>query len=264
MRTDDEIKGIQANPVAAASQVAAAPAAPAAAPGEHKAGGHPAAPHPGAHPPAHEKPNIITTIKRHPLAADAVFVIVLFALVGGFLYWHDMSGKVYIEKAQISAPVISLSPSAPGVIDKFYVQEGDEVSQGQKLAMVGGEIITARTAGIITWIQNTPGQLVSPGQPVVKMIDPREFRVVGRIAEDKGLVDIKPGQKVVFTADAFPGKQYNGVVDSIGTAARDSDIVFSISDQREERDFDVNAVYDVQAYSELKNGMSAKMWVYKS
>jgi len=242
--------------------VPTAPAAPAASFGEHKNGPEHGAAH--AHQPAHEKPNIITTIRRHPLAADAVFVIVLLALVGGFLYWHDMSGKVYIEKAQISAPVISLSPSAPGVIDKFYVQEGDEVSQGQKLAKVGDEIISARTAGVITWIQNTPGQMVSPTQPVVKMIDPREFRVVGRIAEDKGLVDIKPGQKIVFTVDAFPGKQYNGVVDSIGTAARDSDIVFSISDQREEREFDVNAVYDVQAYSDLKNGMSAKMWVYKS
>jgi len=260
MRTNDEIKDIQANPVAAASPVAAAP--------QHPETGHKPGPEHGpathAHPPAHEKPNIITTIRQHPLAADAVFVIVLFALVGGFLYWHDMSGKVYIEKAQISAPVIALSPSAPGVIDKFYVQEGDEVSQGQKLAKVGDEIITARTAGVITWIQNTPGQMVSPSQPVVKMIDPREFRVVGRIAEDKGLVDIKPGQKVAFTVDAFPGKQYNGVVDSIGTTARDSDIVFSISDQREEREFDVNAVYDIQAYSELKNGMSAKMWVYKS
>jgi multidrug efflux pump subunit AcrA (membrane-fusion protein) len=152
----------------------------------------------------------------------------------------------------------------PGVIDKFYVQEGDEVSQGQKLAKVGDETITARTAGVVTWIQNTPGQMASPGQPIVKMIDPREFRVVGRIEEDKGLADIKPGQKVAFTVDAFPGRQYSGVVDSVGAAARDSDIVFSISDQRQEREFDVNAVFDVRAYSELKNGMSAKMWVYKS
>jgi multidrug resistance efflux pump len=212
---------------------------------------------------AHEKKDLFQSIRQHPLIADAVFVLVLLAVVGGLLYWHDMSGKVYIEKAQISAPEIALSPSAPGVIDKFYVQEGDEVSQGQKLAMVGNEIITAKTSGIITWIQNTPGQTVSPQQPVVKMIDPREFRVVGRIEEDKGLADIKVGQKVAFTVDAFPGKQYEGSVDSIGASARESDIVFSISDKRQEREFDVSAVFDVRAYSELKNGMSAKMWVYK-
>ena len=202
-------------------------------------------------------------IKQHPLAADAVFIIVLAAAIGGFLWWHDMSGKIYIEKAQISAPIISLGPSAPGIIDKFYVQEGDEVAQGQKLAKVGDEIISAKTGGTVIWIQNTPGQMVSPQQPVVKMIDPREFRVVGRIEEDKGLADIKQGQKVAFSADAFPGRQYEGVVDSVGAAARDSDIVFSISDKRQEREFDVKAAYDVRAYSELKNGMSARMWIYK-
>jgi multidrug resistance efflux pump len=259
-----DLRSKQEMPAPGVAAQPAAPAVPAAPLGEHKQGAYPASPHPGTHPPAHEKPNVITMIKKHPLAADAVFIIVLLALVGGFLYWHDASGKVYIEKAQISAPVIALSPSAPGIIDKFYVQEGDQVSQGQKLAMVGDEIITAKTQGIITWIQNTPGQMASPGQPVVKMVDPRQFRVVGQIAEDKGLADIKVGQKIVFTVDAFPGRQYNGVVDSIGTAATESDIVFSISDQRQERDFNVNAIFDVQAYSELKNGMSAKMWVYKS
>jgi hypothetical protein len=39
--------------------------------------------------------------------------------------------------------------------------------------------------------------------------------------------------------------------------------VFSISDKREEREFEVRAIYDTNAYPELKNGMSAKMWIYK-
>jgi hypothetical protein len=42
-----------------------------------------------------------------------------------------------------------------------------------------------------------------------------------------------------------------------------SDIVFSISDKREEKEFEVKATFDADAYPELKNGMSAKMWVYK-
>jgi len=235
------------------SKDAQAKPAPATA-AEHK---------PAAHPQAHEKPNIITMIKQHPLAADAIFILALLLAVGGFLYWQDLQGKVYIEKAEISAPVIALSPSATGAIDKFYVEEGDEVSQGQKLAKVGDEIITAKTAGTVVWIQNTPGQTVTPQQPVVKMIDSRQFRVVGRIEEDKGLSDIKVGQKVLFTVDAFPGRQYQGVVDSIGTTARESDIVFSISDKRAEHEFDVYAIYDVRTYSELKDGMSAKMWIYK-
>ena len=125
------------------------------------------------------------------------------------------------------------------------------------------EIIHAKTDGIIVSLQNTPGQLVSPQAAVVRMINPRDFRVVGRVQEDKGLSDIKVGQKVVFTADAFGSKEYEGMVDSIGETARTSDIVFSISDKREEREFDVKASFDYRRYPELKNGMSAKMWIYK-
>jgi len=39
--------------------------------------------------------------------------------------------------------------------------------------------------------------------------------------------------------------------------------VFSISDKRESREFEVKALFDSQAYPELKNGMSARMWIEK-
>jgi len=206
---------------------------------------------------------VILQIRKHPLFFDAVFVVALIALLGGIYIWQDMQGKIYIEKAEISAPVISLGPSQPGIIDKFYVDEGDMVSPGQHLAVIGDEAISSKTSGTVIWLKRTPGQLSAPGDTVVKMIDPREMRVVGRIQEDKGLKDIRTGQKVMFTVDAFGSKQYEGVVDSIGESARQSDIVFSISDKREEREFEVRVLFDTHAYPELKNGMSAKMWVYK-
>jgi multidrug resistance efflux pump len=95
------------------------------------------------------------------------------------------------------------------------------------------------------------------------MIEPKELRIVGHIAEDKGLADIKLGQKVVFTVDAFGSKEYSGVVSSISPTSRNSDIVFSISDKRQEQEFDVKVSYDVKSAPELKNGMSARMWIYK-
>jgi len=95
------------------------------------------------------------------------------------------------------------------------------------------------------------------------MVDPHEYRLIGHIDEDKGLSDIKVGQDVIFTADAFGSKEYSGTVESINPSARQSDIVFSISDKREERQFDIYVKFDVTKYPELKNGMSARMWVYK-
>jgi multidrug resistance efflux pump len=202
-------------------------------------------------------------VRKHPFFFDAIFIIAVLAVLGGILYWQDMEGKIFIEKAEITAPVISISPMRAGPIDKFYVEEGDSVSTGQKLAVVGDETITAKTGGLVIWVKNTPGQLSMPGDPVVKMINPQDIRVVGRIQEDKGLKDIHPGEKVVFTVDAFGDKRYEGVVESVAQSARQGDIVFSISDKREAKEFEVRVLFDTTAYPELKNGMSARMWVLK-
>ncbi len=129
--------------------------------------------------------------------------------------------------------------------------------------VAGGEVVISQIDGIIVYVNNAPGHIASVQDPVVKMIDPTEMRIVGRIQEDKGLNEIKVGQRVVFTADAFPSNQYVAVVDSIGETARQIDIVFNISDKREENEFEVRALFDSSAYPELKTGMSAKMWVYK-
>jgi hypothetical protein len=67
----------------------------------------------------------------------------------------------------------------------------------------------------------------------------------------------------MFTVDAFPGKQYTGTIVSVANTPKTSDIVFSISDKREEKEFEIKAIFDLKSYPELKNGMSAKMWIYK-
>jgi multidrug resistance efflux pump len=207
--------------------------------------------------------NVLTAVRAHPLFVEAALVAFILLFAAALFYWQDLQGKVYIEKSQISAPIISLGPAAPGTLERLYVGEGDMVSQGQRLALVGNQTITASTHGMVVGVLNAPGQYVTPQTAVVRMIDPDEFRVVGRIQEDKGLEYIIPGQHVMFTVDAFGPKQYSGTVESVGMTSRDSDIVFSISDKREPKEFEVRVLFDNNAYPELKNGMSAKMWIYK-
>ena len=95
------------------------------------------------------------------------------------------------------------------------------------------------------------------------MIDPEQLRVTGQVEEDKGLKDIKVGQTAIFTVDAFGSKKYSGIVDQINPTADSGDIVFNISNTRQENNFDVKIRFDSNQYPELKNGMSAKLWIYK-
>jgi multidrug resistance efflux pump len=209
------------------------------------------------------KPNIIQKIRRHKFFLEIVILALLIIAIAGTLIYSNISSRIAIDASQIYAPTIALAPATPGVLDRVYVSVGDSVGKGKTVALINEQPLDTTTGGIITFVQNTPGQIVSAATPIIEMIDPDQLRVIGHIDEDKGLADIRVGQRVTFTADAFGSKEYDGVVESIAPSARQQDIVFSISDKRQVSQFDITVKFDVEKYPELKNGMSAKMKVYK-
>jgi multidrug resistance efflux pump len=208
-----------------------------------------------------EKPKESIFKKLWVQSLAGIFLIILLTI--GLLSYKYISSHVSIDKSAISAPIILIGPETSGILDEVYVKTGDQVQAGQILARVGAEVLSAKVAGTVIDVSNTPGQVFGVGQTVVKMIDPRELRVVGTIKENEGLSQISIGDPVSFTVDAFAGKTYSGVIDSISATAKDTSVVFSISDKREEKEFDVKAKYDITANPEFLNGMSAKMQVYK-
>jgi multidrug resistance efflux pump len=159
--------------------------------------------------------------------------------------------------------VTNLSASTGGTLQEVFVNVGDTVQNSAPIARVGDELIKANSDGQILSIDTNIGDNFAPGQTVATMIDPEALRVVGQVEEDKGLKDIKIGQEAIFTVDAFGSKEYSGIVDQINPTSDTGDIVFNISGTRQEQNFDVKVRFDVSQYPELKNGMSAKLWIYK-
>ncbi len=201
-------------------------------------------------------------ILQKPLTRSIIGVVVVFLLLGGFLFWQNSYGTISIENSEINAPTINLSGATAGTLNALYVKEGDTISANIPVAMIGTGIVTSKQSGLITSVQNNIGTFFAPGQTVVSMIHPEDLRVVGSIDENKGLADVKPGQKVTFTVDAFGSKTYVGEVESISQSANNTSVVFSISDARPTKQFDVKVRYNVADYPELKNGMSAKITIY--
>jgi len=210
-----------------------------------------------------KKDNIISRIRKHPLFVEIALILVILITVVAVIVYNTNQSRVYIENSQIYAPTITLSPQSPGVLQKINVQAGDVVGKHKEVAIVNDIPIVTETGGVILSTNNLIGQVVNSQTPIVTMMNPEDLRLIGKIDENKGLRYIKEGQKVVFTIDAFGSKKYDAYVESVALIAVQSDIVFSISDQRQERQFEVKVKFDINAYPELKNGMSAKMWVYK-
>lgn len=199
---------------------------------------------------------------KKPWVQSLAGIILIIVMLVGALVYKVITSRVSIDLSSIEAPVISIGPQSEGVLQAVYVKAGDSVVKGEPLAQVGGEVLLAQIAGQVVLVDNTPGQVFMPGQMVVSMIDPTQLRVVGTIDENKGLSRIKVGDPASFTVDAFGSKVFTGVVDEISPTSDDTGVVFSISDQRPTKQFDIKVAYDIAAHPEFKNGMSAKIDIY--
>lgn len=192
----------------------------------------------------------------------AAALLIAAACLGTYAWYVYASTRIATDTAQISAPTIALSAHGTGTLDELFVHPGDRVTEDEVVARVGTELLKTKVAGEILSTNDDVGAHVAPGEPIITMIDRGALRVVVRIKEDKGLERIRPGQLATFTVDAFPGRTYNGVVDEVSPTSRDAGVLFTISDKREVKEFDVKIRFDADAYAELKNGMSSKVVIF--
>lgn len=194
-----------------------------------------------------------------------LLALLAFLVAGAvaLVYLSLSKSRVYVEKSSLVAPATDLSSRIGGTLQKLFVKAGDNVEANEPVAQIGNDIVKTKNKGIVISVKNDIGKNFAPGEAVVSMINPEDLRVVARVEENKGLSDIQVGQKAVFTVDASGSKEYSGVVDEISPTARSSDIVFNISSAREQQEFNVKIRFSASDYPELKNGMSAKAWIYK-
>ena len=205
----------------------------------------------------------VQTNTKKPFRIIVVGVVLLLIILGGVvLYFQTIAGRIFIDKSVIQTPVITVASSLPGKVQEISVKEGQMVSAGDVLAVVGSETLRAQTDGLITTAADLTGSAVSPQTPLIQMIRPIMMRVVGTIDEDKGLNALKVGQPVSFSVDALPGVVFWGYVDEISPSANTPVFSFSSSSERPTQQFTVYAKFNTAEYPAIKNGMSAKMVVF--
>lgn len=78
-------------------------------------------------------------------------------------------------------------------------------------------VIVATCDGVTGKKDIHEGQLVQPGQTMVDIVDASDMWVIANYKETQ-LPNIREGAEVTFTADAVPGVEYHGTVESISDA----------------------------------------------
>ncbi len=205
---------------------------------------------------------IISKIKNPKVLKKIIIVTLIILIVAGYVYYQKSRDRIKIDNAQISAPMINIVPSMPGKLAELDVTEGHTVKTGDVLAVVGSETLRAQNNGLIILASNQVGGNVGVTAPLIQMIKTEDVRVTGTIDENKGLNLLKIGQVASFTVDAVPQKKFWGYVDEIAPSAKQTQIAFSISNERPTQQFQIYIRFNSSSYPEIKNGMSAKIVVY--
>lgn len=205
---------------------------------------------------------LFSLLKNPKILKKLGIFLVIIIMIAGFFYYQKTKDRIFVENSIISAPIINVAPIVPGNLDKLYVYEGELVQKGDPIVEIGGQTIRAEDNSLVVKAQDVIGSIVSSQNAPVSLIKLSDLRVSGTIDENKGLNKIKIGQPVSFTVDAFPGKTYLGFIDEVSSTAKQTQIAFSISNERPTQQFEVFAKFDSSLYPEIKNGMSAKMTVF--
>ena len=205
---------------------------------------------------------LVDAIKDKKFRRNIILIMSVFIILIVVYYFLKSSDRIFIEKSMVQAPITSISADTPGKLMKNLVFEGDSVKKGDSLAIVGTDTLKSYADGEVIKVNQQIGSIVNAQTPVVQTINLNDMRIDGTIDENKGLDKVKTGQPVSFTIDTYPGKTYWGYVDEIAPSAKQTSLAFSISSERPTQQFEVFVKFDAHKYPEIKNGMSAKMYVF--
>jgi len=176
--------------------------------------------------------------KRKVLIIGILAAIVV-ALSGiAFYYWYQNTYYVSTDDARVSADLVSVTPQITGKLLELNVEEGDTVTKNQILARqemnnlpdtsVDQSLMRSPINGIIVKKQGTIGEVWSPGQTLVTLIDPNKLYITADLEETK-LGKVRVGQTVDITIDQFDSQKFTGKVRSVGEAANSALSLFPSS-----------------------------------
>jgi membrane fusion protein (multidrug efflux system) len=77
--------------------------------------------------------------------------------------------------------------------------------------------ILAPSAGVVSKKDVEVGQLVQPGQPLMSVVPVEDVWITANLKETQ-VQDVRTGEPVTFSVDAYPGRQFRGHVESLAAA----------------------------------------------
>src|SRR5437763_9653691 len=171
----------------------------------------------------------IMTMRRMILVPILIFVA-LFAIGGGIAYWVYNNYTYYnTDDAQVTSKIINVSAPMVGTLTTLNVKLGDAVTAGQTIGTITGAPTASASGttsnspsvnivsplnGTIIQMPAVQGEGVAPGFPIATVTDLSSATVTAYV-DESAIDNIKVGQDVDITIDAYSGTNFTGHVQQI-------------------------------------------------
>ncbi len=169
---------------------------------------------------------------RHRMVVGlGVTLVAVLALAGG-AWWARASQPAPAPAAPTASGISKLTARGQirpvkkakvrtivgGVLHQVSVEVGQAVQEQQEIARVqnaaGTEVLTAPWSGTISDLPARLGDTVMPGSVVALVADLTRLQVETTDVDEFLIAQIRRGQEVTLTVDAFPGRLLRGTVRS--------------------------------------------------
>ncbi len=229
-----------------------------------------------------EEPTAEEASKRRPLKPStrrALIVVGLVAvlLVIGIVYHYVIEGSRYVstDNAQIDGDQISVNAPSSGTLIDWSATQGAELTKDRivgRIKIQGGFVqpqqpIRAPGNGTVAVDNGVEGAFVTAGTPLAIAYDFSKIFVTARV-DETDIDDVRPGQVVDISVDAFPDAHLTGSVTEVQGGAAGVFSAFPQSNtagnyQKVTQVIPVKIALDDTQGLELVPGMNATVKIHK-
>jgi multidrug resistance efflux pump len=169
---------------------------------------------------------------RRLILVPLMLIIAVMAIGGGIAYYLYQNYLFYsTDDAQISGAIVSVSSPGNGKLDSLSANIGDKVSTGETIATISTTDpttgarksinVSSPISGVILQLPVVQGQSVAAGLALAQVTDLSEVHITAYV-EEGSISNIKAGQEVDITVDAYSDTTFSGHVQQIVQATAGS------------------------------------------
>jgi membrane fusion protein YbhG len=160
------------------------------------------------------------------------------------------------DQAREASSLVKEGPRAEVIRAQRALVDQARANLARAEATLANTVIKAPFPGVVTVRHREPGEIVSPGAPIVTILDPDDRWVRIYVREDQiGRVHVGMGARI--TSDTYPDRSYRGEVVFIGSQAEFTPRNVQTTEERIKLVYPVKVHITGDAGFELKPGVPA-------